>query len=213
LSNLPKSVLLAVFFTAFCSGSRLHAGGFQKGGSAPTHDKAAQDQAQGGGSSLAPESPVENWVLQLSDPSLSDSQKWDLGRSIVGQGKAAFRTLIKYFKDEWIIGSEFSQGGECINPPPHLPIPERCKFPSRQLRLGERCEQLLYQIITPPYTSAYSTRLPAKDAPGPYFVIKDFKKWWEKYQNLSLPEIHEKARQLINQFWLRGYAKGPVEWK
>jgi hypothetical protein len=78
--------------------------------------------------------------------------------------------------------------------------------------LNDRSTLLLYQIITPQYTSPYITRVHSKVFPGPPFVIKDWKGWWQKYKDASLSEIHDKARKLMDEFWLRGYQKGSVEW-
>lgn len=164
------------------------------------------------GSVRAENPDVEKWVLQLIDPSLPDAKKSELGRKIVAQGKGAIPTLIQSVGDPRVIGEQFFQPGECINPPAHLPIPEHCKHPTIPLHLGERCEQLLYQILTPVYTSPHMTMLPAKDAPGPAFVIKDWQGWWSKNKYFSLSELHTQARKFIDQFWLRGYAQGPMEW-
>lgn len=79
-------------------------------------------------------------------------------------------------------------------------------------KLADHCQLLLYNIITPLYTSPYTTRISAAQKLPPYFVIPNWDLWWKKYQDKSLDKIHNEARKKIDEFWLQGHKKSIV-WK
>jgi len=79
-------------------------------------------------------------------------------------------------------------------------------------KLADHCQLLLYNIITPLYTSPYTTRISAAQNLPTYFVIPNWGKWWKKQQNKSLDKIHDEARKKIDEFWLQNHKKSIV-WK
>jgi hypothetical protein len=91
------------------------------------------------------------------------------------------------------------------------PVPPQCARPLETETLGERCETLLYEIITPPYTSPYMTPHTSKQMPPQPFVIPNWSQWWAQYQNKSLEEIQQEARKRIDEFWLHN-SRASVVW-
>jgi hypothetical protein len=153
---------------------------------------------------------ISEKIQQLKDPSRPDSEKWEISREIQASGKAALPFLIGCVKDPTHIGKTPLTGGECVNLPAYLPIPPQCQNPLRTETLGDRCELLLYNILTPAYTSPYMTPLTSKQAPPRPFVIPDWEKWWKKHEKESFEEIHQEARKKIDEFWLNNHQKSVV---
>lgn len=155
---------------------------------------------------------VAEQIAELKNPNLSDTDKWNLSRQIQSQGTAAIPALIACAKDPSPVGILPLEGGECINRPAHLPTPPQCINPVRTETLGERCERMLYNIVTPSYTSPYMTMLTAKQAPPPPFVIEDWNRWWAQQKHHTLEQIHQEARKKIDAFWLNNH-RGSIVWK
>ena len=155
---------------------------------------------------------ISKKIQALKDPSLSDTQKWDISREIQKEGKPAIPSLIGCVKDSTPIAKTPLTGGECVNLPVTATPPPQCKNPVRNETLGERCESLLYHILTPAYNSPHMTPLTSKQAPPPPFVIPDWNSWWEIYQSKSLRQIHQEARKKIDEFWKKGHQTSVV-WK
>jgi hypothetical protein len=155
---------------------------------------------------------ISEKIQELKDPARSDSEKREISLKIQAAGKLAIPPLIGCVEDPTPIAKIPMAGGECINRPGSLPIPPQCENPLRTLTLGERCEQLLYDILTPRYVSPYETRVPAKPISSGPFVVKNWGKWWKKYQNRSLEQIHQEARRKIDEFWLGGNQRSII-WK
>ncbi len=154
---------------------------------------------------------VSAQLERLKDPNLSISQKGEVSRKIQAGGKDAIPALIGCRNDGTSIGEVPRTGGECVNRPANLPMPPQCERLMQTETLGQRCEALLYQILTPAYASPYETPHTSKAMPPQPFVVPDWPKWWEQYQGKTLDEIHQDARKLIDQFWLQD-AKASLVW-
>jgi len=150
-------------------------------------------------------------ISELKNPKLSNDDKTKVGLLIQSEGTTAIPALIACLKDPAPVGTVPLEGGECINRPANQPVPPQCVNPVRTVTLGERCEQMLYSILTPAYTSPYMTMLNTKQAPPPPFVISDWKAWWAAHQSQSLDQIHAEARQKIDAFWKNNHQKS-IDW-
>lgn len=156
--------------------------------------------------------PIAVDIGKLKASGRSDQDKWEISRRIQREGKAAIPDLIACRNDPAAVGVTPLIGGECINRPGHLPVPPQCKNPVRTETLGERCELMLYNILTPAYISPFMTPLPAKDVPGRPFVIPDWNSWWQEHGNASLDDLHREAKKKIDEFWLNNHREAVV-WK
>jgi len=155
---------------------------------------------------------VSKEIQSLKDPSLSEAKKSEISQKIESQAKDAIPPLIQCVGDSTPIAKVPMTGGECVNLPATVTPPPHCKNPLRKETLGERCEQLLYQILTSTYSSPFMTQQTSKQVPPPPFVIPDWKVWWEKYQSESLEIIRQEARKKIDEFWQQGHQQSVV-WK
>ncbi|MFO1518918.1 MAG: hypothetical protein U1F57_04535 [bacterium] len=160
------------------------------------------------------ESPPEilGQIQKLKDLKLPDSEKGKISRQIEEEGKTAIPFLIGCLKDPAPIGKTPLVGGECVNRPAYLPVPPQCQNPLRNETLGERCELLLYRIVTPVDDSPNRPPLKSKEAPPRPFVISDWNSWWKKYEKASLEQIHAEARKKIDEFW-SGNLRKSVVWE
>lgn len=162
---------------------------------------------------------IDDVIDHLANPVPLAKKRDDIEKEIKGYGLEAVPALINRLDDQTSAGeTTATPPGQCLNLPPlgSEDLPDECRHMKlgRQTTMGQRCENLLYAIITPPGDLTLEQgRILWKSQIDRSFVIKDWARWWGKNQGKSLEELRAKARDLENQFWKRGWDKGPVEWK
>jgi len=155
---------------------------------------------------------ISKEITQLKASGISDAEKWQITRKIQASGKDAIAPLIACVGDPSVIGKAPITGGECFNLPANLKTPPQCQSMQRPETLGERCELMLYNILTLAYTSPLMSQVTSKAAPPQPFVIPNWKSWWKKYEKQSLEEIQLEARKKIDEFWKNDH-KASVVWE
>lgn len=164
--------------------------------------------------------PSVPWLIeQLMRPHLTIPEQDHFLERIRREGARALPVLIDHLTDHRPAGTRRigNLPGECMNLPPHQPVPSVCNGPTEivmNMDVAAWCETLLYEIVTPAYSSPHAHGADRGKAGGERpFIVKNWKEWWARYQRKNLVALHVMARTLIDRFWQRGWEKGPVEWK
>ena len=64
------------------------------------------------------------------------------------------------------------------------------------LRVGERCENLLYDLVTPAVPGS-NIKVFSEQA----LRISDWRAFWEKRRDRSLEQIHAELEPLVREYW------------
>lgn len=84
-----------------------------------------------------------------------------------------------------------------LNAPAHAaPAPQMVV----DIPVSEVVSDLLYQIITPVYSSPHATR--GKVYSHSVFLVKDWSRWWKTNQHKTLAQIHTELRPKVDAYWL-----------
>jgi hypothetical protein len=134
-------------------------------------------------------------VLQLGDFRVPIEQKREIRKKIVAMGKEAIPTLISRLDDRRIYERDRDiQNYYALPPFGKKPVPIYTN-----ITVGEICNEMLYEVITPKYQSPYSK--PIKPSSFQMLSVRDWKAWWEKNKSKSLDQIHEELKPLVDRYW------------
>ncbi|MGE3724661.1 MAG: hypothetical protein AB7I41_03865 [Candidatus Sericytochromatia bacterium] len=136
---------------------------------------------------------VDLRLLGLEKASLADKQQ-ALARLYKAK-KVAIPLLIGHLNDQRIY-----EKGQTLPPPLNAPAHAT---PAPQMAVdipvSERVSELLYQIITPVYSSPHATR--GKVYSNSVFLVKDWSRWWDKNQHKALAQIHAELKPKVDAYW------------
>ena len=119
--------------------------------------------------------------------------KQQAGEALVKAGKAAIPILIGSLGDSRVY--ETRDIANRMNLPPNVGQP---KPVWSKITVGERCEKLLYRIITP---AVGGTESKSKVISEQVLRVGDWKQWWAANQGKSLESIHEELKPLVEAYW------------
>lgn len=168
------------------------------------------------------ETSPKELIEVLLDSKKSEEVKNQATQALYRQGAKAIPTLIESVGDKREAGKETYVPGPCYNQPPSFgeekaqqdPLFDCNKPSERSITVGERCEEILYRIVTPAYSSPYSKgRDKGKMGFDRPFVVKDWKKWWKRHQKESLDQFHTQAKKLIDRYWRENRWPNSLEWR
>ena len=138
--------------------------------------------------------PARALIDRLADRADAARQR-EAARELVASGVAAIPALIGALRDPRAY--ERRDVVNRTNLPGFLPEP---KPRYATLTVGQRCEDLLYEIIVPPGSSpptrfkVFSTQI---------LKVDDWPAWWAANRAKSLVEIHEELTPLVDEYWRR----------
>ncbi|MBT9544271.1 MAG: hypothetical protein IV090_02645 [Candidatus Sericytochromatia bacterium] len=132
-------------------------------------------------------------LLGLEEASLAQKQK--ARERLYQGGKNAIPLLIGHLRDE-----RNYEKGKTLPPPLNAPVHASPPPPLVvNVPVSQVASELLYQIITPIYSSAYASR--RKVYNSDLFLVKDWEKWWAKNQHKSLAQIHTELKPKVDKYW------------
>jgi hypothetical protein len=131
---------------------------------------------------------------RLADPKASADQKEAAKKQIVSQGKDALPVLIAHLDDTRAFKREDIQN--YYNLPPNHPTPPPVMA---VVTVGEACEKMLYELITPPASPGIDFR--GKVFSESVLKVKDWKAWWERNKTKSLEQIRKELQPLVDRYW------------
>lgn len=116
----------------------------------------------------------------------------EAGDALVKAGKSAIPVLIASLHDTRVYETRDISNRMNLPPAAEPPKPLIAK-----ITVGERCEKLLYQIITPPTTSSFAGKVISEQI----LRVTDWNQWWAANQGKSLDAIHAELKPLVDQYW------------
>lgn len=140
------------------------------------------------------ETTVLNLIEKLALPNLSQGEKSQIENKIMGYQKDALVALIEKIHDPRIYAVRKSEDGT----------------KEISISIGQRCEQMAYQIITPYYQRPEG--IPVDQDISRPFIIQDWKKWTENYRQKNIIEIRNESKIYIQKYLNGAWKKGPLIW-
>jgi hypothetical protein len=122
------------------------------------------------------------------------TSKQEAGDALVKAGKSAIPVLIASLQDTRVY--ETRDVSNRMNLPPNAQPPKPLMA---KITVGERCEKLLYRIITPATSSPFAGNF--KVISEQILRITDWNQWWAANQAKSLDAIHVELQPLVDQYW------------
>ena len=145
---------------------------------------------------LVEDSPA-GWLRELGLKTVPAARKQQLLKQLAAQGKAAIPLLIAHLRDERPFGTRQQVPAAAINAPAHAPAPQPVTV---TLPVGPVCSDLLYELITPAYSSPHMRT--GKPFSQSYFLIRDWPHWWQANRHKSLEQIRKELEPRIDRYWL-----------
>jgi hypothetical protein len=146
---------------------------------------------------------LEDLVERLATPAVSRSEKVDIEEALSAAGKEVVPVLIAHLKDGRVCRKEkvLLNEGELTNRAPNAPPVEE-HWVEQDVTVGVRCEEILLRIVTPRgYESPHAGHFKAFSA-GPHpFLVEDWALWWKRNQELSLEQIRDKIKPVLDAYW------------
>lgn len=151
---------------------------------------------------LLPDTPAA-WLHQLGLKAVSPEQKQLLLSKLRQAGKDVIPLLIRHLGDQRLFGTRLNIPAAAVN----APVTARpADAEPTAVTVSQIAEELLYQVIMPVYTSAYSFR--GKPVNQDILHVRDWTKWWAAHQHQSLEEIHQALIPVVDRYWQQ---KGSVQ--
>jgi hypothetical protein len=153
--------------------------------------EAVKQTAQLGGAQV-----LSTLIDKLADPALDSDKKQAIKRKIIMTGAKAIPLLIASLKDPRVYEKHRDvQNYYGLSPTQKMPEPIYA-----DITVGEQCEDMLYEIITPrQYRSPYEK--PIKAFSFQKLSVPDWEVWWRKNKGKSLEEIHHEMIPLVDRYW------------
>jgi hypothetical protein len=93
----------------------------------------------------------------------------------------------------------------------NLPVTAKPPEPlMANISVGEHCEDLLYEIITPRHGSPYAGNF--KVYSDQMLRVDDWEEWWAANEQKSLEQIRAELQPLVNEYWKQHGTTQTVGW-
>ena len=137
------------------------------------------------------------------------AKKQDASHELVAAGTAAIPVLIRALSDRRLY-----QRRDIAN---RMNLPVTAKPPEplvAEISVGERCKELLYDIITPRHHSPFAGNF--KVFSEQMLRVDDWEAWWAANERKSLAEIHRDLAPLVDEYWKQHgttQTVEPIQWE
>lgn len=155
------------------------------------------------------------WLDQLAAPDLDRDAKAALEERIVSAGKTAVHVLLGHIGDARVCWTERTllNEGELMNRTPGAP-PLAERWSETPVTAGQRADELLHRIVTPPdYVSAFIRNFkPFQVGSGARpFHVADWPAFWEQRRTRTLAAIHDEMKRHVDACWQAHGVRQEVE--
>jgi hypothetical protein len=156
----------------------------------------AHPPQRGDPATAAPGAPELTALVVVLGSDTAIANKREASRKLVESGKVAIPLLIGALHDSRVY--ERRDIANRMNLPATSPPPAPV---IATITVGQRCEDLLYQIVTPAYSSPSAGNF--KVYSEQILKIDDWGAWWAANQQKTLAEIHKDLQPLVDEYWKR----------